>query len=285
MKPYIVKKHTTILASLIIAFSIITGCKSAAISDYSSVADREQKISLVRTEMLIIKGDDEKIDRDYSVISAVDYLTDGKKIYYLIIAPGSSGGPKPKLSDLMLKSDYPYIILGQNVSDFISGLEKCAAEWDSADMKNSGAVYNLFISSPQNFSPWLEAKTRWYEEKKYFEIFPYIKFNYTKTEGGAKAKLALGSRLEQVVYAVVDGRTVKNKVFVSDEEKVWTFDSSAGIKDFQNLLSKGLSDLRDKGMGGYTKKTESSVDVKKDIITDVKKAEEPKPKKKKQRKK
>jgi hypothetical protein len=85
---------------------------------------------------------------------------------------------------------------------------------------------------------------------------PYIKLNYSKTENGAKANLALGSRTEEVIVTVVDGKTVKNRRFVREDEKFWIFDSSDKMKDFQTLMAKGLLDLRTKGMEGHLKKAE-----------------------------
>ena len=232
---------------------LLTGCKTSKLIEYSSLADHEQKASGLRTEMLIINGDDQNIKRNYFAVSAVDYLPDGKKNYYLIMAFSGSPDSSPKLDDLLLQYDYPYIIQGRNLPDLVSSLEKCTAEWDSTDMKYSGAVYNYFISSPQY--PRLLII-----DNRSFEIVPYIKLNYSKTENGAIAKLALGSRMEEVVVSVVDGKTVKTRMFIRDDENFWIFDSSDKMKDFRNIIAKGLLDLRTKGMDGYSKKTESKAE-------------------------
>ncbi len=267
MKKISLNKFISYSAVAVILFMAF-GCSTADRVGYSSTANREQKVSLIRTEMLIIKGDDENVSRDFSVVSAVDYLHEGKKIYYLIIAPSSSS--KPSMDNLKLEFDYPYIILGQNVNELLSNIEKITKEWDSTDVRYSGAVYNFFISSPQNSRPWLEGKTRWWEEKQFFEIVPYVKFNYSKNETGAVARLAVGSRVEQILYTSADGKTERGRIFVQDDEKVWVLDKVEKMKDFQNLLTKGLQDLKEKGMDGPYKKVEIKAEVKPEIVPEVK---------------
>lgn len=243
--------------SCIILLSI-AGCKSAKLIEYSSVADSEQKASGIRTEMFIVKADDQKIKRNYFVVSAIDYIPDGKKNYYLIIAPSDTYNPEPKIDDLLLQYDYPFIIQGRNIGDLAASLEKCAAEWDSNDLKFSGAVYNYFISSPQNPRVYADGS-------RIFETSPYIRLNYSKTENGAIAKLALGSRTDEVIISAVDGKTVKNRLFVKEEEKSWIFDNSGKMKDFQTLIAKGLLDLRAKGMEGSFKKAEVRAEKAPDV--------------------
>jgi len=252
------------IALLCVIIISVSACKTAKLIEYSSVADIEQKASGLRTEMLIIKGDDEKIKRNYFVVSAVDYLADGKKNFYLIIVPSESDNPSPEIDDLLLHYEYPFIIQGRNLGDLASALEKCNGEWDSTDPKFSGAVYNYFISSPQN--PRL-----FVIDNRIFETIPYIRLNYSKTGNGAIAKLALGSRTDEVIISVADGKTVKNRLFVNEEEKFWIFDSSDRMKDFQTLIAKGLLDLRAKGMEGYFKKTDINPEKTKEVKSTVRK--------------
>ncbi len=268
MKSDKLMKFIICFASISISFPSITGCSTANRVQYSSLAANEQKVYLVRTEMLIIKGDDENISRGYSVVSAVDYMQEGKKVYYLIIVPSSSSNPK--MDNLKFQSDYPFVIQGQQVNDILTNLEKINNEWDSTEVKFSGAVYNLFISYPQNAVPWLEGKTRWWEEKKSFEMVPYIKFIYGKNENGSSARLSLGSRVDQIIYSAGDGKTVKGKIFVQDEEQSWVFDKSDKMKDFYNLLLKGYRDLKDKGMEGPSRKMETKAEVKAEVKPEVK---------------
>ena len=245
--------------SSLIALWAFSGCKTAKLIEYSSTAGYEQNVSIMRTEMLIIKGDNEKISRDYAVASAVDYLQNGKKNYYLVIAPVLAGGTKPRLEDLLLQYDYPYIIQAQHGADIISNLDKISNEWDSLDMKYTGAVYSFFITTPQNPHPW-------YFENRVFEIVPYVKFNYNKTVKGAIAQLSLGNRIDEIISSTVDGKTVKTRVMFRDDSKFWIFDSSDEMRDFQNLLTKGLLDLREKGMDGYYKKPEVKQEVKQEVV-------------------
>lgn len=278
------KRSLVCSATMILLSATLTVCSTGKQVEYSSIADHEQKISHARTEMLIIKGDDEKISRDFSVLSAVDYLRDGKKIYYLMIVPASSSNPD--MSSLEFRYDYPYIINGQSIDELLVDIDKIVSEWDSTDRKYSGAVYNFYISSPQDSRPWFEEKTGWWKEKKIYEAVPYIKFNYSKNERKAKAKLAVGTRIDQVIYTNVDGKTIKSSLFFQEDEKSWSFDNSAEMKDFLNLLAKGLRDLRDKGMDGYSRKTEIKAEIKKEvpeIKTEIKPAEK-KTQKKKRRK-
>lgn len=272
----IVRSGNSAFYSAIVCIFLLSviGCKSTKLIEYSSVADIEQKASGVRTEMFIIKADDQKIRRNYFVVSAIDYSPDGKKNYYLIIVPSESYNPEPKIDDLLLQYDYPFIIQGLNLGDFASSLEKCIAEWDGNDPKFSGSVYNYYISSPQSPRMFVNGS-------RIFETIPYIRLNYSKTENGAMAKLALGSRTEEIIISVVDGKTVKNRLFVKEEEKFWIFDSSDKMRDFQTLIAKGLLDLRGKGMEGSSKKTE----IKAEKIQDAKSAEAKKRKIQKTRKK
>ncbi len=255
MKINRLKECIVYFASLCILSVVITGCTSAKLIEYSSTAGQEQKASLIRTEMLIIHGDDEKIKRNYFVVSAVDYPQDNKKNYYLIIVPSLGTNSYPKVDDLLLSYNYPFIIQGGNISDLISNLEKISAEWDSADMKYSGAVYNFFLTSPQSSHPM-------FIDNRTFEITPFIKFNYSKTENGAMAKLSLGNRMEEIINSTVDGKTVKTRLFIQDDEQNWIFEKSDQMKDFLNILKKGLMDLKVKGMDGFSKKAEGLTDTK-----------------------
>lgn len=264
----------------------VTGCSSASLIDYSSVADREQRVTALRTEMFVVKSDDPKSSRDYALISAVDYMADGKRGYYLIIAPGSG---ESKVADITFTNEYPYIIQGQHLSDLVSNLDKCINEWDFAGVKYSASVYNVFIASPDSAKPYFEIKSKWYEEKKYYQSYPYLKFHYSKTETGVKATLALGTRIEQIVYAGYEGK-VKGRTFLQDDEKVWSFDRPEKLREFQVLLSKGLLDLRSKGLDGYGRKAETKVEVKQEkavekVVETKQPAEEKKPRKSKKRKK
>lgn len=258
MKSSRLKECILYFTSLFFLFPVITGCTSARLIEYSSTAGQEQKASLVRTEMLIIQGDDEKIKRNYFVVSAVDYPQDAKKNYYLIIVPAIGAMTYPKVDDLLLSYNYPFVIQGSGVSDLIANLEKISAEWDSKELKYSGAVYNFFLTSPQNTHPV-------FIDNRSFEITPFIKFNYSKTENGAMGKLSLGNRMEEIINSTVDGKTIKTRLFVQDDEQNWIFDQSDQMKDFLNLLKKGLMDLKVKGMEGISKKTD---------VTETKPAEE-----------
>lgn len=279
MKLNSMKRLVIYPVSLSLIFSVTAGCSSSNLIEYSSVAGHEQSVSHIRTEISIIKGDDVKISRDYSVVSAVDYLQDGKKNYYLMIVPGSSSNLK--MNDLKLKYEYPYIIRGGHISELIYNVEKISNEWDNKSVSYSGAVYNFLISSPQDSLPWTGEKKRWYEEKKYYEISPYLKFSYGKDEDRASAKLAVGSRIDEIIYTTVDGKTVKSKILFQEDEQSWVFDNSAEMKDFQNLLSKGHTDLKEKGMDGGVKKTV----VKEEVKPEVKQEEPPVVKKTKKTKK
>lgn len=281
MKSDRIKKHIVCSAALLISLSAVTGCSLAKLVEYSSIAGNEQKMSHIRTEMNIIKGDDDRISKNYFIVSAVDYLQDDKKNYYLIVAQTPSHENKPKVDDLMLQYDYPFIIHGRSVGELISSLEKCTNEWDSTDIKYSGAVYNFFISSPQNPKPF-------YYDNRLFEIVPYIKFNYSKTVSGATARLALGSRMEEIVHSIVDGKTVKTRIFFKDEEQSWIFNKSEEMRDFQNLLNKGMIDLQEKGMDGAVKKrivkeeeAESEVKTEEQPVEVKKPVKQKKPRRKK----
>lgn len=260
MKSVIMRKPLLCIVSLFAVFFIFTGCKTAKLIPYSSTADNEQKASLVRTEMVIIKGDNEKISRNYIVASAVDYMHDGRKNYYLIVAPALSGTSKPQVEDMILQYNYPFIIQARHLDEILKGVEKVSGEWDSTDMKYSGAVYSVFLSSPQNPQPW-------YFENRAFEVMPYVGFDYSKTARGANAKLTLGKRIEEVVTSTVDGKTVKSRVLFRDDSIFWIFDKSDKMRDFQNLLMKGLLDLKEKGMDNYYRKPEIKPEVK--IVTPV----------------
>lgn len=229
-----------------ITYAVFTGCTAAKLIEYSSTAGADQKFTHVRTEMQIIKGDDETISRNFHVLAAVDYLQDGKKNYYLIIVPTLTSGANPKVDDMLLYYEYPFIMQGNAVGDITKNLEKIVNEWESLDLKYSGAVYNLFLSSSQTVST--------VAENRFFESTPYIKFNYSKTANGAIARLALGFRTEEIVNSTVDGKVVKSRSFVRDDEMFWVLDKSAQVKDFLTLLNKGLVELRERGMEGSSKK-------------------------------
>lgn len=263
MKSGKLKKLIICCSYLLIPF-LITGCSSRII-EYSSIANHDLKVSALRTEMLIIKGEDDNIRRDFYVVSAVDYLPEGKKTYYLMIVPAKSSSIQPVIEDLILHYDYPYIIQAQNIKEFIANLEKCFKEWDSRDLQFSGSVFNFSAFSNQDTRTWFEGDIP-------FETTPYVKFNYSKTQYGAIAKLALGERTEEVIYSVVDGKTVKNKIFYEDYEESWFMEDSEQIKDFHNLLTKGYLDLKGKGMedpaGRNEKKTEIiPQEVKTEVIS------------------
>lgn len=263
MKSFNLKKYIICFCSLCaasIALSAITGCATKLI-EYSSVAGHEQKVSLLRTEMQIIRGDNQDIKRNFFVVSAVDFFQDGRKNHYLILVPSLASGSNLKVEDLLLQYDYPYIIQGQNIKDLLSGLEKCVNEWDSANINYSGSVYSFLISSAQ------DAKT-WFNGGKSYETTPYIRFNYSKTLEGAIARLALGSRTEEIFYSTTDGKTVKNKVLYQDIEKFSMFDKFEQIKDFQDLISKGLVDLKEKGMEAGGKKTEVKAEDEQQVKTE-----------------
>lgn len=266
MKPDKFKMFIICCSFLFVPF-LITGCSSRLI-EYSSTANNDLKVSALRTEMLIMKSDDENIRRDYFIASAVDYLQDGKKTYYLMIIPSDSSITKPTVEDLLLNYDYPYIIQAQNIKDLIANLEKCYKEWESKDINFSGSIFNFTALSTQNARIWFEST---WEGNKTYETTPYIKFNYSKTQRFVVAKLALGERTEEVISTVVDGKTVKNRIFFQDIEKSWLLEESEQIKDLHNLLTKGYLDLKEKGMrdtaGRYEDKTEIiPQEVKTDIV-------------------
>jgi hypothetical protein len=260
------------------ALSVITGCSSAKLIEYSSTAEYEQKVSLTRTEMRIIKSDNEKVTGSFYVVSAVDHLIDGKKNYYLMIVPAESKLADPKIDDLLLQYDYRFIIHGQNLNELIVNLEKSINEWNSPNALNSGVVYNFLVSTPQNSLPFID-------ENRLYEITPFIKFNYSKTENGAIARLALGNRIDEIKQSVVDGKIVKNKIFIKNFEQFWIFKEYDSIVEFHTLLSKGLVDLKEKGLGGFSKKTEVKAEVKIEESSDSDSDEEIKPKEASRKKK
>ncbi len=264
-------KSLAIYMMLLSLIAAVSGCVSSGIADYSSSYSSEQKVVSTRTEMFVVKSDDPKSSRDYALITAVDYLADGKRNYYLIIAPGSADS---KVADINLTNDYPYIIQGQHLNELVTNLDKCINEWDFPGVKYSASIYNVFIASPETARPYFEIKSKWYEEKKYYQSYPYIKFNYSKNEKGVKATLALGNRVEQIVYAGYEGK-IKGRTFLQDDEKTWTFDRPEKLREFQVLLSKALLDLRSRGLEGYGRKAETKPEVKQEKA--VEKVEEKKP--------
>ncbi len=213
--------------------------------------------------MTIIRSDDVKTRRDFFVVSAVDFLQDGKRTYYLMIVPSESSTIQPLMDDLVFRYDYPYIIQAQNIKDFIANLEKCYKEWESKETGFSGSVFNFIAFSNQD-------ARLWFDVDKPYETTPYVKFNYSKTPRAVIAKLALGDRTEEVIYTVVDGKTVKNKIFYEDIEKSWLLEDAEQIKEFHNLLTKGYLDLKEKGMKDSASKYDDRTEI---IPQEVKKEE------------